>query len=393
MYTTPNATEFLKTAIDTAEFFGFRSPDELKKCPECRKCKDKIQTNDSAADRKKDDLHGMLASGLNAYSEARLNGLNGPTLFYSTEKVPRSGEVAIGLHVFGVDKSIAEAVLIQATRSLLNEIGFENHSVRVNSLGDSDSITRYVRELTNYLRKRIDHMPASARELMKEHALTALAHLIEKEDELGLRSPSPLEYLSDNSRKHFREIVEYLDMSETPYEIDPKLMGHHHCYSDAIFAIDVFDEEGQPFENQPIYVRGGRYSEFVNRNTKQPVSAAGAVVVLRDRKAPARTPRPTATETPSVYIVQLGFGPKIRSLLLVDELRKNGIQVHQDLACDSLSTQLRDAEARKVRHTVIIGQKEYVEGTVILRDMKARSQEHVPQDQLSARLRRTTAAV
>ena len=74
---------------------------------------------------------------------------------------------------------------------------------------------------------------------------------------------------------------------------------------------------------------------------------------------------------------------------MIDELRKAGIQVHQDLACDSLSTQLRDAEAKKVRHTIIIGQKEYVEGTVILRDMEARSQEHVPQSQLANRLRRT----
>lgn len=389
---TLNATDFLKTAVDTAEFFGFRSADELKKRPECKGCKERLQNSDSAAERKKDDLHGMLASGLSVYSEAKLNGMTGPVLFYSAERVPRSGEAAIGLHVFGVEKSIAEAVLIQAVRSMLGELGHENHVVRVNSLGDQDSVNRYVRELTNYLRKRIDHMPASARELMKEHALTALMHLIEKQEELGLKSPSPLEYLSDPSRKHFREIIEYLDMSETPYEIDPKLMGHHHCYSDALFAIDLFDEEGLLYEQQPIYVRGGRYSEFVNRNTKEQTPAAGAVVVLRDKKAPARTPRPSHSAIPSVYIVQLGFGPKIRSLLLVDELRRNGIQVHQDLACDSLSTQLRDAEHRGVRYTIIIGQKEFVEGTVILRDMQARSQEHVPQDQITGRLRRTVVA-
>lgn len=383
-----SATDFLKTAVDTAEFFGFRSPEELRKSPECRACKEKMENNDSAAERKKDEMHGLLTGGLTAYCDARLNAKEGPSLFYTTERMPRTKEVAVSLQIYGVDKSIAEAILIQSVRSLLNEIGYENHCVRVNSLGDSDSVTRYVRELTNYLRKRIDHMPLSARELMKEHALTALTHLIESGDELGLKSPSPLEYLSDNSRKHFREIVEYLDMSETPYEIDPKLMGHHHCYTDALFAIDIFNNEGIKIDPQPVYVRGGRYSEFIQRNTKQKVSAAGAVVVLREKKAPVRTPRFSLLTTPSVYIVQLGFGPKVRSLLLIDELRRAGIQVHQDLACDSLSTQLRDAEAKNVRHTVIIGQKEYVEGTVILRDMEARSQEHIPQNQLTNRLRR-----
>jgi len=386
-----NATDFLKIAVDTAEFFGFRSPEELKKTPECRACKERLENNDSAAERKKDDMHGMLTGGLTAYCEARLYAKTGPSLFYTIEKVPRTGDAAISLQVYGVEKSIAEAILIQAVRSLLNEVGYENHSVRVNSLGDSDSMTRYVRELTNYLRKRIDHMPLSARELMKEHTLTALMHLIEKGDELGFKSPSPLEYLSDNSRKHFREIVEYLDMSETPYEIDPKLMGHHNIYSDALFAIDVLNDDGVLLDPQPIYVRGGRYSEFINRNSKNKVPAAGAVVVLREKKAPVRVPRPSFNSTPSVYIVQLGFGPKVRSLLMIDELRKAGIQVHQDLACDSLSTQLRDAEAKRVRHTIIIGQKEYVEGTVILRDMEARSQEHVPQNQVASRLRRTVS--
>lgn len=382
------ATDFLKAAIDTAEFFGFKSADELKRNPLCRNCKEKLASNDSAADRKQDALHGMLTSGLSTYRDARFNGIEGPTLFYTVEKVPRSGEVALAFHIFDVEKSIAEAILIQAVRSLLIELGYDQHTIRVNSLGDQDSVNRYVRELTNYLRKRIDHMPASARELMKEHALTALMHLIEKEDELGLRSPSPLEYLSDPSRKHFREIVEYLDMSETPYEIDPKLMGHHQCYSEALFAVDLLNEGGEASEQQPIYARGGRYSEFVYRSTKTRTPAAGAVVVMRDKKTPARAPRTSLNQTPSVYVVQLGFGPKIKSLLLIDQLRQQGIQVHQNLACDSLSTQLRDAEARKVRHTIIIGQKEYVEGTVILRDMQARSQEHVSQEQITNKIKR-----
>ena len=91
---------------------------------------------------------------------------------------------------------------------------------------------------------------------------------------------------------------------------------------------------------------------------------------------------------PSVYVVQLGFGPKIKTLMLIDELRKEGINVHQNLASDSLSLQLRDAEARNVKYTIIIGQKEFVDGTVILRDMEGRNQEYVRMDSLASRLKR-----
>jgi histidyl-tRNA synthetase len=385
------ATDFLKQASNTAEHFGFKSIEVLKKHPECRSCVKKLEQTSTAQDRRIDALHGMLTSGMHNFCEAKLHEIKEPVLFYTLEQVPRSGEAAISFQVFNVEKSIAEAILIQATRALTYDLGFKNHSVRINSLGDRDSSSRYIRELTNYLKKRLEDMPEAARELMKEHALTALTHLIEKEHELAYKSPNPLEYLSDPSRKHFREIVEYLDMTDTPYEIDPKLLGHHECYSDALFAIDMLDDDGARIAHAPIYVRGGRYNEFVFRNTKQQIPAAGAVVVLRDKKAPVRTPKGKIA-TPSVYVVQLGFGPKIKSLMLIDELRKAGISVHQNLASDSLSTQLRDAEARNVKYTIIIGQKEFVDGTVILRDMQGRNQEYVPMNTLAARLKRAKQA-
>ncbi len=385
-----SATEFIKQAINTAEHFGFSSVDSLKKVPECKNCENKIEHSASAVDRRIDNLHGLLTAGIQDYCDSKLNGIEKPVLFYNTAQVPRSGEVALSLQIFNVESSIAEAILIQATKAIANGLGYTNHSVRINSLGDRDSSTRFIRELNNYLKKRLDDMPEAARELMKEHAISALFHLIEKEHELAYKSPNPLEYLTDQSRKHFREIIEYLDMAETAYEIDPKLIGHHECYSDALFSLDMLDDDGEQIGDSPLMIRGGRYNEFMQRKTRQEIPAAGAVVVLREKKAPNRTPKPKLV-TPSVYVVQLGFGPKIKSLILIDQLRQVGINVYQDLASNSLSTQLRDAEAKGVKYVVIIGQKEYVEDAVILRDMKGRNQEQISTTDLVTKLRRSSA--
>jgi histidyl-tRNA synthetase len=382
-----SSTEFLKQAVNTAEHFGFQTADSLKQSPECKQCTTSLPYSLTAAEKRLDDHGGLLVGGLATFCDAQLYALDKPTLLYEVRERPRTGEPTISFHIFNVPRSIAEAILIQTTRSLANDLGYGNHTVRINSLGDTDSVNRYSRELTNYLKKRLDVMPVQAREHMKEHALYALSYLIEKEHELAYRSPNPLEYLSDQSRKHFREIIEYLDMSETPYEIDPKLMGNHHCYSDALFSIDMADES-----DAPLTIRGGRYDEFVYRSTKNRFPAAGAVVTLQNSKIPARIPR-TKLSLPSVYVVHLGFGPKIRSLLLIDTLRQAGINVHHDLASDSLSAQLRDAERRGVRYTIIIGQKEYVENTTILRDMNVRTQEYIPLDAIVKKLKRRTAAV
>lgn len=383
-----SANTFLKNAITTAEQFGFRSLDHLRKEPACKNCT-KQDYSTSAAERKKDDVYGMLTGGMCNYFDAKLNGREAPTFFYTVEQVPRTQETALALHVFNVEKSIAEALLIQTSRALVNDLGFTHNSVRINSLGDKESSVRYMRELTNFMRKRIDDMPETARELMKDHVYTALTHLLEKGEDLGYRAPNPLEYLSDTSRKHFRELIEFLDMAEHQYEIDPKLLGHFQCYSDAIFAVDILDEAERVDKNAPVSVRGGRYNEYVQSSSDTETSAAGAVVILRDKKAPTRIPKPKVGER-GVYVVQLGFGPKVRSLILVDELRKVGITVHHDLANDSLSAQLRDAENKNVPYVIIIGQKEFVENGVILRDMRARSQEQIDVPTLITKLRRSS---
>jgi histidyl-tRNA synthetase len=382
-------TEFLKVAHQTAEHYGFQTIEQLKKHPACKECSVSLPHTITATNKKIDSHGGLLSNGIVTFCEEKLHALGEPVLLYAIEQTPRTGEPAITFHIFNVERSIAEAILIQVSRALATELGHTEHTVRINSLGDRDSVTRYTREVTNYLKKRLDHMPPAARELMKEHPLTALSNLVDTNHDLAHRSPSPLEFLSDGSRKHFREIIEYLDMSETPYEIDSKMLGHHEYYSDAIFSLDIATEDGTP---SPLTIRGGRFNEFVQRNTKSKTPVVGAVIVLKNNKIPSRLPRTKAT-IPSVYVVHLGFGPKIRSLMLIDELRLAGIPVMHNLASDSLSAQLRDAENRGVRYAVIIGQKEFVENTVILRDLNIRNQEFVDQAHVVKRLKKQGSAV
>lgn len=388
MTPTVSTTDFIRTAAHTAHHFGFTPLEKLREHALCKDCTNKITHKATAQEKKQDNIGGLLASGMSQYFDHKLNGLSGPALFYTIDQVPRTGEIAISLQVLNVRKSIAEALLMQTIRSFLNDLGLTEHAVRINSIGDSDSVSRYIRDLTNFMRKRIDELPPQARELMKEHPLIALMYLIEKKHELATRTPNSLEYLTDISRKHFREILEFLDMSEIPFEIDPLLVGHHECYSDALFAFDLLDGDRRPLEESPLRIRGGRYSTFVSKMSRTKVPAVGAVMVLSDKKAPTTIPTPRVKHNPQVYLVQLGFGPKIRSLLLIDELRHAGISVNQNIMSDSLSEQLRHAETTNAKYAIIVGHKEFMEGTVILRDLGQQNQEYVPVATLPGYLRK-----
>lgn len=390
MPTTLGTQDFVRHAVNTAHHFGFIPVERLKDHPACKDCTENIEHKATAQDRRNDALHGMLTQGMSSFFEHKLNAIQGPTLFYSIDQMPRTGEPTVTFQVFNVRKSIGEALLIHTIRSFLRDVGYPEHVVRINSLGDTDSVTRYIRELTNFLKKRVDEMPVSARELMKEHPIAALMHLIEKEHDLAKKSPNPLEHLTDMSRKHFREIVEFLDQSATPFEIDPRLLGHHECYSDALFAFDLMNEEGERYSKPPLYIRGGRYNTFIEKMSKRKIPAVGAVIVLKDKKSPPSFAIPRSRPEPSIFVVQLGFGPKVRSLLLVDELKRSGIPVQQNVVSDSLSEQLRFAESKKAHYAVIIGQKEFVENKVIFRNLRAQTQTILPMNELTAHLQKVT---
>lgn len=381
------ATQFLRQGVSVAEYFGFRPLDELKRATGARADKSKAAHPDSIKKHRLDPLSKLLMAGWQSYRDGNLDNHEGPVCFYEIKSMPRTGEASLSLHIFNVEKSIAEAILVQTMRALVEELGYSDYIVRLNSFGDKDSAARFTRDLNSHLRRNLSEMPEVAREMMKEHVPAALAYLVDRDHALIASLPSPLGYLSDQSRKHFREIIEFLDMSEVAYEIDCRLTGHHEYQSETIFTLDLLADDGTCFNPAPVLIRGSRYGGYVEEVNGDLVPAAGAVAVL-SKKPLVKQPHRERLPKPSLYVVQLGFGPKLKSLLLVEQLRQAGIRAHHDFTNDSLSAQLRAAEDAGVPRAVIIGQKEFINNVVILRDLKARNQELIPIPQLVGRLKR-----
>ncbi len=93
-------------------------------------------------------------------------------------------------------------------------------------------------------------------------------------------------------------------------------------------------------------------------------------------------------QRPRVILIQLGDLAKRRSLSLMEELRKNGISVYESLGKDSIKSQLHISTKVSAELGLIIGQKEAIDRTVMVREMDSGIQEVVPQDKLIELLRR-----
>ena len=86
---------------------------------------------------------------------------------------------------------------------------------------------------------------------------------------------------------------------------------------------------------------------------------------------------PRILKKPKIYFIQLGSDAKLKSLNIIEILRKAHIPIAQSLSKDSLGPQLAVAEKLAIPYAIIFGQKEALENSVIVRNMENRSQETV----------------
>ena len=104
---------------------------------------------------------------------------------------------------------------------------------------------------------------------------------------------------------------------------------------------------------------------------KDAPACGGAIGVERVAELmKSRTEKEMAVETKKVFLTQLGGLGKRKSLKLFEDLRKANVSVAESLSKDSLKTQMRLADRFEAEFALILGQKEALEGTVIIRDMK-----------------------
>ena len=130
---------------------------------------------------------------------------------------------------------------------------------------------------------------------------------------------------------------------------------------------------------------GGRYDYLAKQlGSKKDVPAVGfSVGVDRIIASPwYKKLYPRIIRKPKIYFIQLGGEAKLKSLNVIDILRKAHVPISQSLSKDSLGVQLAIAEKLEVPYAIIFGVKEAIENSVIVRDMENRSQETVKLDKL-----------
>ncbi len=382
--------ELLKQAVGVALHYGFKPTKrriaESSKLPGSKKLR-KLYLNKSGLGLYDTEFHGALKT----YVDSRFKNLAKPVLFYEsnleTKKLTKDDTVLLSLQAIGSEKSIAEALVIKTAIDSLCEMKITDICIHINTIGDRDSVARYSKELGSYFRKNINDMPPAAQTALKKDSFQCLKYLHKKEHPIYDGAPQSMEFLSENSRKHLREILEYLETIAFPYVIDKSLVGSGDYRPETLFEIRSFNtEDYDPTVNADphVYARGCRYDDLSTKMFRSKIPATGIIFEAKKKGTKHKEIlNPKRIKQPKVYFIQFGFDAKLKSLSVIEVLRKAHIPVHQSLGNDRLTRQLEIAEEMKVPYTVIMGQKEVLDDTVIIRNMDNRKQAVVKIEELS----------
>ena len=284
-------------------------------------------------------------------------------------------EIVLQFHALGTERPIADAVLIRAIRALVGDIGKMEPELRVNSMGDKETRGRYARELSQFFKKNNETLPAECAECAKHDLFKAANMLVESKTVEHM--PSPTDHLSEGSRKHFESLLEYLEATETPYELAPDLLSHGGAWTETCFRIRAGTVEAW----------GSRYGDLARLFFKDYTPSVGAVIRLVRAK---RVVIPAIKERarPRFIFVHIGEEAKHESMKIADELRRSNVSLTQAIGIESLTEQMRLAEIANPPYLIIMGRKEAMEGSVILRERATHAEDIIPFSELVERLKK-----
>ena len=332
-----------------------------------------------------------------------------------------------GFEVIGEDHPVVDAQLMMMAFNLYKEVGL-SVSLQVNSIGSVESRGEYRKALLDYYRSRKNSLCEDCKKRMQKNTLRLLDCKEEDCKLLAQDAPQILDFLDEDSNQHFVKVLEHLDSMEIPYVLNPRLVRGLDYYSGTVFEIwpddtseiekdnsdenkdennqtekteeENKDKDGNEEEEKEVVVTkpssqsalggGGRYNQLVEALGGQETPAMGFACGVerlinelknRDIKVPSE-------QRPDIFVAQLGDEARKKSLKLFEDLRLLGFKIAENFSKDGLKNQMEQANKKYAKFTIIIGQKEILDGTILIRDMENGIQETVDFDKIIPELQK-----
>lgn len=337
-------------------------------------------------------VRSYIENGMGKWSQPVKLYYEGPMFRYDRPQTGRYREFhQFGFEIFGDHCPAVDSQIIYLAWKIFQKIGLKNITIQINSIGCEECRENYQNVLIDYYEMKINKLCMDCKRRLLKNPLRLLDCKEEKCMQVASTAPQIIDSLCKSCHDHFRNVLEFLDELELPYVLNSSLVRGLDYYTKTVFEIWGSDIEGEI--KQLSLGGGGRYDNLVQSLGGESTAAVGySFGIERVIEQMVRSKINVDIKLKKdVFLVQLGDKARKKILKLFDSLIDEGVSVGESVGRGSIKSQLRIANKYNSKLALIIGQKEALDNTVIIRDMDSGMQEVVTMDNAVDEIKRRLA--
>ena len=284
-----------------------------------------------------------------------------------------------GVEIFGDKTPLMDANLISIMVKFYERIGLRDVIVKINSIGNKESRDSYREALTNHFKPYLSELCEDCNTRFSKNPLRILDCKVDSDKECMKSAPKIIDYLDDVSKKHFDEVLRYLDLMEIKYKIDNNLVRGLDYYTDTVFEV-----EAKVGDSLSILGGGGRYNNLVESMDGPSVPAVGfAFGIERIINAlDSEDVRVISDNALDCYVIPVTEKEIDNAVLLVNSLRDNAFSVDMDYTNKKMPAKFKEADRYNTKFIVIIGEDEIKNNKLTIKDNLTKEEVKIERDNL-----------
>ena len=296
---------------------------------------------------------------------------------YRYEK-PQAGRMRefhqFGVEMFGAADPAADAEMILLANSVLSNLGIENLSLELNSIGCPECRAKYHAALKEYFASRKNELCETCKDRLERNPMRILDCKSPVCKEIADKAPVMLDFLCDGCREHFEGVKKHLESAKLKFTVNPKIVRGLDYYTKTVFEF-VSGDIGA----QSTVCGGGRYDGLVGQMGGPEMPSLGFAMGIERllMVMEAQNAEFPEAKIPDVYIATMGESAKLKATKLCMDIRNEGFTAVTDIAGRSVKAQMKYADKIGAKFSTVIGDDELANDRCILKNMTTGEQQEV----------------
>jgi histidyl-tRNA synthetase len=299
----------------------------------------------------------------------------GPMFRYERPQAGRYRQFfQMGLEAIGSMSAVIDAEVISIGVALLEKLGIHDCKVSINSVGCTVCRPVIREQLRSFLQVSLPHLCDNCKSRFQKNPLRILDCKKKTCKTYFSGMPQSSEVLCGECGDHYSSLLNYLDLNNITYEQDSNLVRGLDYYTKTVFEL-----KSDLLGAQNAICGGGRYDNLIQELGGNNTPAVGLAFGM-DRVFMVLKELGLVNDVNNrldIYVISLGEKEQQAAFELIYKLRKENLNCTMNYDEASLKSGLKEANRKKARYSIIIGEDELENKTVILKNMQNGGQETV----------------